>query len=115
MTEKHCCIITKMWGNKIDNWLIGEINDNFMHSCPLVVCIQVSAWQISLLLTLLQGDKEAAKKKSHVICKGFASKKTGGLAYRTSVMIFHVFLHKHSCQNFQSKGRNFEDARIKKP
>ena len=65
MAEKHCCIITKMWGNKIDNLLIGEINDNFMHSCLLVFCIQVSVWKISLLLTLPQGDMETAKKKNH--------------------------------------------------
>ena len=56
-----------------------------MHSCPLVACIQVSAWQICLLLTLLQGDMEAAKKKSHVICKGFASKKTVGLPWWASL------------------------------
>ena len=56
-----------------------------MHSCPLVAYIQVSAWQISLLLTLLQGDMEAAKKKSHVTCKGFASKKTVGLPWWASL------------------------------
>ena len=85
MTEKHCCIITKMWGNKIDNWLIGEINDNFMHSCPLVACIQVSVWQISLLLTLLQGDMEAAKKKTILYVRGFASKETVGLPWWASL------------------------------
>ena len=69
-SQNELVTITKMWGNKIDNWLIGEINDNFMHSCPLVFCIQVSAWQISLLLSSLQGDMEAAKKRSYIIRKG---------------------------------------------
>lgn len=84
-----------------------------MHSGPLVVCIQVSVWQISLPLTLLQGDMEAAKKKSHIICKGFTSNKTVGLPWWASLQNKRYdFSHKHSCQNFQSKGRNFEDARI---
>ena len=75
-----------------------------MHSCPLVACIQVSAWQICLLLTLLQGDMEAAKKKSHVICKRFASKKTVGLPWWASLQNKRYDFSRFFARIFRAKG-----------